>query len=121
MSFNINKHDYNSSSIISFKEHFTTYANLSSIQFTEEWGWFIDIESSHQGNYPLTNKYPRQTITEIPSIRSFKSMRNLHNEAMIFKMDDNIEKLNCFKHLGCLIHSVWILGIIGIIYECKLL
>ena len=117
MSVNINKHDYNSSSMMSFKEYFTTYANLSSIQFSEGWGWFIDIETSHQSNFPLTNKYPRQTIkhvfipptiNEIPSLRSFKSMRNLHEESMIFKMDENLEKIeniNSFKNVGYFINS----------------
>jgi len=135
MPFNINKDNYNSSSMMSFKDYFTTYANLSSMQISEGWGWFIDIESIQQGNFPFpfNNKYPRQTIkhvyipqtiNEIPSIRSFKSMKNLHEHSMIFKIDENLEnfeKINSFKNVGYFINSFCILGIIGIIYGCKFL
>jgi hypothetical protein len=133
MSFNINKDNNNSSSMMSFKDYFITYNNLLSMQLSEGWGWFIDIESSQQCNFPVTNKYPRQivkhvsippTINEIPSIRSFKSMRNLHEESMIFKMDENLEnleKFNIFKNVGYFTHSFCILGIIGIFYGCKFL
>jgi hypothetical protein len=133
MSFTINKDNNNSLSMMTIKDYFITYTNLSSMQFSEGWGWFIDIESSQQGNFPLTNKYPRQiikhvsippTINEVPSIRSFKSMRNLQEESMIFKMDEKlekIEKINSLKNVGYFINSFCILGIIGIFYMSKFL
>jgi hypothetical protein len=116
-----------------FKEYFTKFVTFPNIQISEGWGWFVDIESNNQYNIipiPLNNKYRRQTtkylpipqtINEIPSIRSFKSMRNLHDESMIFKMDEDLEKNHSYKHIGYVIHSICILGIIGIFYGCKFL
>ena len=124
---------FNPSSMTSFKEYFTTFVTLPNIQLSEGWGWFVDIESNTQCNYipiPLNNKYKQQpikyvsippTINEIPRLRSFKSMRNLHDESMIFKMDEDLEKNHSYKHIGYVIHSICILSIIGIFYGCNFL
>ena len=124
---------FNPSSMTSFKEYFTTFVTLPNIQLSEGWGWFVDIESNNQCNnqcnyipIPLNNKYKQQpikyvsippTINEIPRLRSFKSMRNLHDESMIFKMDEDLEE----KKIEYFIHSICILSIIGIFYGCNFL
>jgi hypothetical protein len=54
-------------------------------------------------------------------------MRNLQEESMIFKMDENLENLekiiknNILKNVGYFISSFCILGIIGIFYMSKFL
>jgi hypothetical protein len=119
-----------SSTLLTIKEYFTTFSSLSNVQFSETWGWFVDIESN-QVNFPIkSNKYPRYTskhvyipptINEVPSIRSFKSMRNLHDHSMIFKMDEDFDKYHIYRNTGCLIHSICIIGLIGLLYGCKIL
>ena len=63
------------------------------------------------------------TKNEMPSLRSFKSMRNLHEDSMIFKMDEELEKKNKYKYtyIKWAMHSVCILGIIGVFYMSNFL
>lgn len=115
------------SSMLTFKDYINTFVRSSNIQFSDDWGWFIDIESNskiHYTHFPLNNKFSKQnsnytyipqTINEIPSIHSFNSMINLHDEIV------NLEKGNNYKYVEYILHSVGILGIIGVFYGCKFL
>jgi hypothetical protein len=123
MSFKPNN-QYFISSMASFNEYYTKLVTLKNITFNDGWGWFIDIESDYQEIFP--NKYKKQTlnhlhlptINEMSSLRSFKSMKNLHEDSMIFKMDEEVEKKNKYKYtyIKWAMHSVCILGIIGVFY-----
>lgn len=119
------------SSIITFKDYLNTFVRSSNIQFSDDWGWFIDIESNSKNQYiyfPSNNQFSKQnykqnskytyvpkTIHEIPSIRSFDSMNNLHEEIV------NLKKSNSHKYMEYILHSVGILGLIVVFYGCKFL
>jgi hypothetical protein len=123
MSFKTNN-QYFISSMTSINEYYTKLVTLKNITFTDGWGWFIDIESNYQEIFP--NKYKKQTlnhlhlptINEMPSLRSFNSMRNLHEDSMFFKMDEELEKKNKYKYtyIKWAMHSVCILGVIWVFY-----
>lgn len=93
-------------------ETFTNYYNylmgIKNVEIIEkpqinDWGWFVDLELNKNINiiaFPNTNTMKRnkytqkiinipETIKEYPSIRSMKSMKNLHDSSMIFEMDDD--------------------------------
>ena len=71
-----------------------------------DWGWFIDLELNVNTNTNINNtnmikrfkssKYISvpETIKEVPSIRSIKSINNLHDNFMIFEMDNDDEYKN---------------------------
>ena len=126
MSFKTNNQVF-ISSMASFNEYYTKSVTLKNITFIDGWGWFIDLESNYQEIFP--NKYKKQmlnylpTINEMPSLRSFKSMGNLHEDSMIFKMDEELEKKNKYKYtyIKWAIHSVCILGVIGVFYRSNFL
>jgi len=118
---------------LSFQDYFTYFVNLKNTSISEYWGWFIDIESNCQNNYTLsqikqpnmynTSKYVNilPSINEIPSIRSLKSMRNLQDEAMIYKINNILDKKDNSKFISYFIHSVCVLGVFGVFYECAFL
>jgi hypothetical protein len=109
----------------SINEYYTKLVTLKNITFNDGWGWFIDIESNYQEIFP--NKYKKQTLTHLPtinemsSLRSFKSMRNLHEDSMIFKMDKELEKKNKYTYIKWAMHSVCILGVIWVFYMSNFL
>ena len=119
------------SSMTSINEYYTKLVTLKNITFNDGWGWFIDIESNYQEIFP--NKYKKQTLTHLPtinemsSLRSFKSMSNLHEDYMIFKMDkeldEELEKKNKYKYtyIKWTMHSVCILCIIWVFYMSNFL
>ena len=93
-----------SPSIMSLKEYFISIFETNDTLFTEEWGWFIDIENT-QIKSPLfkNNKYNKNinkfvfmpsTIHENIGIRSMKSLNNLHDSCLLFEMDEEYEKKN---------------------------
>ena len=111
------------------KDYFVIFGNLKNITIGEGWGWFIDIESNYNEDpFPFKNKFISHsynhvciplTINETPSMRSFTSMMNLHDETIINKRDeDDLE--NEFKHnyqfLDYIMNSVCILGVIGLLW-----
>jgi len=86
-----------SPSMMTFKEYYMQFICVNDSNLTNGWGWFVDIELNtepiriiQQNRYKM--KIPT-TIKEIPSIRSMKSMKNLHDASMIFDMDvdDNLK------------------------------
>ena len=75
------------------------------------WGWFVDIETGFE---PLVQPPPQKvpvlkTINEYPSIRSMKSMKNLHDTSMMFKIDD----IDDSKHrtLNFIKHAISLVGV----------
>lgn len=110
------------SSMASFNEYYTKSVTLKNITFIDGWGWFIDLESNYQEIFP--NKYKKQTLNYLPtinemsSLKSFKSMGNLHEDSMDFKMDEELDKKNKYKYtyIKWATHSVCILGVIGVFY-----
>jgi len=130
MVFKINNTGLTSSSVMSFKDYYIKSINLKNINFSDDWGWFIDIESNYPDTNKLFSKYRKetqniinipQTINELPSIRSLKSMRNLYDDLIILKIDEDLVKYNKYKRINYIIHSVCILGIIGVCYIFKIL
>ena len=110
------------SPVMSFKEYYSKSITLKNITFIDGWGWFIDLESNIQ-IYP--DKYNNQkqnphleTINEISSLKSFKSMSNLY-------IEDDLENFHKYKHkhkhITWIIHSICILGVIGVFYVCNIL
>lgn len=110
--------------------------NALNIEISDGWGWFldIDIQTNRQINKfsreKLKHVYIPQTIYETPTrMQSFKSMTNLHDESMIFKMDEQIEKqekqekqekkkeINHNNMVDYFVNTICTLCIIGIIYK----
>jgi len=87
------------------------------------WGWFVDIELNSE---PIRiQKYHKaslnvsipKTIQEYPSIRSMKSMKNLHDTSMIFEMDDiDDSKHRTNSYIKIISHTIGIIGVIVCYY-----
>jgi hypothetical protein len=99
MSESINKNSelVVSPSMMTFKEYYMRFLGISDANLANGWGWFVDIELNEEPIRVVQNKYKRSNkyisipkpIKEYPSIRSMKSMRNLHDTSMIFEMDED--------------------------------
>lgn len=91
-----NKYDMSCLSFMTFKEYYTNFIKLDIFNKDSEWGWFVDTEANYDikksnvYTYYKSSKYVNipKTISEYPSIRSMKSMKNLHESSMIFESDD---------------------------------
>ena len=125
MVLNINNPVLKSSSVMPLKDYHIKSTNLKNINFSDGWGWFVDIESNFPGTGQIFNKYIKKTsnrinipekINEISSIRSYKSMNNLYDTPIILKKNEELIKFNKYKKMKYIIHSVCILGIIGLCY-----
>lgn len=97
---------------------FKKYCNTTIVpHLTNGWGWFVDIESNseqikhRQNNYFTQNVSMLKTIKEYPSIRSMKSMKNLHDTSLMFQIDEDVDK----KYRENNICSIMIGHIVGII------
>ena len=132
MALTINNPDLIFSPIMTFKEYYIKSTNLKNINFSDGWGWFVDIETTFPGTNQLFNKYIKKTSDrintpgKITEMRSFKSMNNLHDDEPIIlnknknknknKFEDLI-KWNKYKQIKIyIIHSICILGIIELFY-----
>lgn len=90
-----------SPSIMSLKEYFISIFETNNSNFTDEWGWFVDIEYTNSVSHLFkNNKYNKNvskyvfkpsTINENISIRSLKSNDNLYNTSLMFEMDEDYE------------------------------
>lgn len=136
MSYRFNKKiNYNSQEIkmspikMTFRDYYLAFVELNEPYLANGWGWFVDIELNNEPikNLPNNNSYIRykpsqnisvpKTIQEYPSIRSMKSMRNLHDTSMMFEMDDNDNKHRTNKYFGSIItHSVGLITLIVVYY-----
>lgn len=87
---------------MTFREYYMSFISIKESQLTNGWGWFVDTElNSEPILIPTNNRYRStqyvsipKTIKEYPSIRSMKSMNNLHDTSMIFQMDEDINIVN---------------------------
>ena len=119
-----------SSSMMTFKEYNMKFIGIKDPQLANGWGWFVDIESNlesikhRQNNYfrykPLVNVSMPETIKEYPSIRSMKSMKNLHDKSLMFQIDEDDDKKHrtnkkCSSIIG---HSV---GVIALFICCYII
>lgn len=92
-----NKYNMSCLSFITFKEYYTNFIKLDIFNKDSEWGWFIDIDPNYDikntniYTFYKTSKYVNipKTISEYPSIRSMKSMKNLHESSLMFEMDED--------------------------------
>lgn len=104
-------------SIISFREYYMSFIGIRDPYLENGWGWFVDIELNSEPIRIQKYKKPSQyisnpkTIQEYPSIRSMKSMKNLHDTSMIFEMDD----VDDSKHRTNRFVSIVIDTLVGII------
>lgn len=109
-----------SPSMMTFKEYCMSIG-VREPNLTNGWGWFVDIEANFE--QINTIKYQRssqhvsipKTIQEYPSIRSMKSMQNLHDTSMIFEMDDN-NKHRTNKYVNIVTHTIGLFGVIVCYY-----
>lgn len=112
-----------SQSIMSFNDYYFTFVGIKETHLANDWGWFIDIDLNTEPIRVPLNNYVRNkpsqhisdlnTIKEYPSIRSMKSMKNLHDTSMIFEMDDDDNKHRTNKNFCSLItHCVEIITIL---------
>jgi hypothetical protein len=108
-----------SSSMMTFKEYYMSFSGIRDQHLANGWGWFVDIELNSESiripRYQKPSQYVSipKTIQEYPSIRSMKSMKNLHDTSMIFDMDD----VDDIKHrtnnfVSMLTHTMCLLGVI---------
>lgn len=123
-----NYHDIQvSQSLMSFKEYCMKFIEIRDPQLTNGWGWFVDIELNSEPIKVVKNNYftfkstqnvsIHETIKEYPSIRSMKSMKNLHDTSLMFEMDEDDDKKhrtnkNIYTIIG---HSV---GVIALFVCC---
>lgn len=111
-----------SPSMMTFKEYYMSFIGVKDPHLTNGWGWFIDIESNTEPIRKIKPSYyykpsrhvsVPKTIQEYPSIRSMKSMSNLHDTSMIFEMDDDIKHStnNCY-YSNILTHTIGLIGLV---------
>jgi hypothetical protein len=106
-----------SKSYTSFRQNYLNLINFNDKNFTNDWGWFIDIENtSYNINKGILkpnwlSKF-RNIDTKKQSIRSMKSLHNLCDTYMIFDMDEEnlFHKTNkkeiILINLGCIIFII---------------
>lgn len=110
-------------SMMSFKEYYMGFVGIRDPHLANGWGWFVDIELNAEPiriMKPVYYSKPSQYITvlkpikEYPSIRSMKSMKNLHDTSMIFEMDDDDMKhrTNNYNYGKIISHTLGVVGII---------
>jgi|LauGreDrversion4_2_1035121.scaffolds.fasta_scaffold01242_17 hypothetical protein len=91
------------------------YTNIINdyIGYTEDWGWFVDIELLN--NYPLQKYNYNSVLTNnIPKLQSFASTNNLYDyEKNIIEINNYLNNKNMTRYI---LHSTWIIGVIGICY-----
>ena len=108
-----------SPSMMTFREYYMSFIGIRDPHLANGWGWFVDIESNFEpikvSKYqkPSKNVSILKTIKEYPSIRSMKSMKNLHDTSMIFEMDDIDEtKHRTNKYVNIITHTLGLIGVI---------
>jgi|LakMenEpi03Aug12_release.lakeMendotaPanAssembly.Ray.scaffolds.fasta_scaffold1821472_2 hypothetical protein len=55
------------------------YIKIKEPYFSNEWGWFVDTELISRPTRVINRQSVLQPIKEYPSIRSMKSIQNLHD------------------------------------------
>jgi len=112
------------SMMTTYKEYCMSFIDIKEEDLSNDWGWFVDIELDSEpiqikrGPKPSQYVSIMKTIPEYPSIHSMKSMLNLHDTSMIFKMDNvdnNKHKTN--KGFSVITHTIWLIVVI-ICYYC---
>ena len=87
-----------STSMLTFKDYHMRFIGIKDPHLANGWGWFVDIELNSEPIRMIEPSYhytPSQyvtlpkTIKEYPSIRSMKSMKNLHDTSMLFEIDND--------------------------------
>ncbi len=109
-------------SIMSFKDYISSIIKGKEAQLTDDWGWYIDIES-HISKLPIQltkyHKYGRKikqyidyppTIKEIPSTKSFKNLSDLS------MTDEEYNKNLLNEELTLCINVIGLIGIVTIYY-----
>jgi hypothetical protein len=110
-----------SPAMMSFKEYYMSFMGIREPYLANGWGWFVDIESNAEHIRAINSPYKHRpskyvlipkTIKEYPSIRSMKSMSNLHDTSMIFEMDDDSKhRTNNSNYSNIIVHSIGIIGL----------
>jgi hypothetical protein len=109
-------------SIMSFKDYIDSIIKGKDAHLTEDWGWYIDIES-HISKLPIQltkyHKYGRKikqyidfqpTIKEIPSTASFTNLSDLS----ITEEEFNKKLIN--EGITICINVIGLIGIVAIYY-----
>ena len=105
MSNNPNLNKYQSRSL---QEYYIKFTEIKDPCLGNEWGWFVDLDfkglpKSRPIQIIQSYKSSLTPIKEYPSIRSMKSITNLHqmNYKMNYKIDkinNKIDKINVYKY-----------------------
>ena len=109
-------------SMMTFKDYYMNFIGIGDSQLADGWGWFIDIESNEQTKikksiyYSKPSQYilAQKTIQENHSIRSMKSMINLHDiniDTNNKTDDDNEDIMNKFTYINILTHTIGFIGL----------
>ena len=85
--------------LMQFNNYYTRFIKTTDTNLSNDWGWFVDIELNSEPtkivkNKNKYNKYKykisvQPTIKEYSSIRSMKSIKNLHDTYNTFDVDEN--------------------------------
>lgn len=104
-----------SSPIMSFNEYYMNFIETKEPCLENGWGWFVDIELNYEQSKiiqrPSYNLSVLKTIKEYPSIRSMKSMTNLHDNLITIDLEKD-KTNNCYSIVTNTI------GIIGVALCC---
>jgi len=108
-----------SPSMMTFREYYMSFIGIRDPHLANGWGWFVDIELNSEPiriqRYKKSSQFISipNTIKEYPSIRSMKSMKNLHDTSMIFEMDDIDEtKHRTNKYVNIITHTLGLIGVV---------
>jgi hypothetical protein len=108
-----------SPSMMTFREYYMSFIGIRDPHLANGWGWFVDIELNSEPiriqRYKKSSQFVSipNTIKEYPSIRSMKSMKNLHDTSMIFEMDDIDETKHRTNNVITMItHTIGLIGVI---------
>lgn len=112
-----------SPSTMTIKEYYMTFIEIREPDLANGWGWFIDIELNAEPIRLINSSYHYKpskyvtvpkTIKEYPSIRSMKSMTNLHDTSIIIEMDDDDIKhiTNNCSYGNIITHTIGIIGLV---------
>ena len=102
--------------MLSFNDYYMKIIGINDNNLTNSWGWFIDIELNSEPKQKSISKYncynplKLYAMDKSESMRSMRSMNNLHDTSMIFEMEEetttnrNISNLNkTFLRCICLL------------------
>lgn len=108
-----------SKSMMTFKDYHMRFIGIIDPHLANGWGWFVDIELNAEQimmKKKLYYKPPQcvtvpKTIKEYPSIRSMKSIKNLHEISMTSEINDDNDKKHITNNGNIIRHTLGLIVI----------